>query len=379
MPWILGLETEKVRETEPAACAALLGEPWEVSLLEPAACYSNRWEKPNTMRSRRVTKRYSRGAFDLHAPEAKGGRATLHARDERMEIRDVTEETVVAYLGPSGEPVDLGAVSFSDAELEAIGSEELTKTVARSKMEGRASIMPEDLRRVEERRVVRGEPVAGDPRELQAAWMGAARDPRTGAPERLSAWQTALQRGLPSVEGVLDFCPLCEKGSPACLREVWIDATGLLELEAFLALAIEPPPNLKAGLASVFQKFPKRALKLVKGNKAALAERYAKVLKKYFQLMPSTPSALARAMMASLFCNAPPSRNVVNPDARDAWLKDLDGLLEREDEARLAAMGALGDDKGEDLMDHFLILGRLRFHLNAAAQAKAPLPLAFTA
>ena len=77
-------------------------------------------------------------------------------------------------------------------------------------------------------------------------------------------------------------------------------------------------------------------------------------------------------MLASLFCNAPPARNVVNPDARDAWLKDLEGLLEREDEARLAAAAALGDEKGEDLMDHFLVLGRLRFHLAAASRATWP-------
>jgi hypothetical protein len=379
MPWILGLDRKALRKLPHAACADLIAEPWEAAEPNAEASFSGRWEKPNIVRSRRVVRRCLRGAApEVVPPDKSGKRASLADGDRRAESREETVERVISFWRADGQPADLGAVALSMEELEELGSKELAEAVERAESEGRARVASHKLQRRDETISAMGEPSRVSVRDLERAWESAVIDPATGLPDRVSAWDAACERGAPEMDAIQELCPLCEKGHFACLREVWLDASGVLGLEGVVAAALDRESDRKAR-ESIFGRWPRRTLKRIRGQRASFAKRYEATLRKFFLLRPGTDSEEAQALMGSLFCNAPPTLNAVSPEIRDAWLRDLDELLEREPAARASAANLMGDAEAEELMDWFIALRRLRFHLRAAFVADLPLPLTFSA
>src|SRR5690606_25063587 len=112
------------------------------------------------------------------------------------------EDTIVAFLR-KGKPIDLSKVALGIDALGRIGSTELAAAVEETRGKGHFDYAPEELERREETLVSAGEPEPASQDELEEAWLAASPDPRSGLPDRKSAWQIALESGK---IGALEAC-----------------------------------------------------------------------------------------------------------------------------------------------------------------------------
>jgi hypothetical protein len=376
MPWILGYAPETIAVAPGASCSALVSEPHEATIALGNADGAWVWEKPNRLVHRVSLRAYERGSFTLAAPSAKGERYAARRAADAIAIADQGERRSESYTF-NGAPAPLEQVMF-DAHRTAALPDELKHQIESGRANGTLSLRPEQLARD----VAREREVSGHREtslaELAQAWDKAYVDPDTGRRRRCTTWEVAWRDRLVDDGAVGEHCALCAGGRAICLRRVWIDATGMLELERFLALALDVHQP-KSELNDIFARFPRKVAKGLRSKKTPLAQRYFKGMKKFFHLMPVSENEEAQAMMATLFFGGAPDVNELSVETCDRWVRELGPFVEAAGRLREELTSAVGEEEAEPLLDQVEVLRELVPYMRASKPLDRPLPLVFAA